>query len=428
MPYTYKYVPSGSAIDWTAKESYRNLLQEDLNQMFYEASNVYEIEEETVFGSGVYQKVDVRVNGVVDTQTGERQSDDFRKLTFKEIDHSVDLGRQYKFSENTWIAITVDKIGTFSTSTNIRRCNNTLRWIDTQGAYHSLPCSIGYLIKENRDYSTAGSQMVVPSGMIEVLIQGNPETRTLKPNQRFLFGSQGQWVAYRIEGGGFNNFNNTETLNNNSAGLMRLSLAVDFINEETDDLVNGVADSLEWVYSLTLNQDTISGNAGQMVQLQATVTVNQGVVSRTIDWSSDDTSIATVNSSGLVTFISEGTCTITASLHNNTTVKDTCGVSVGASPVDNYQVVYSPTKNYVLEGETQVWTIYLYKNGVQQADVFTFSLDAGTVPIENYTCTVLGNNSFGISNLKMFLTDTLDVTCTSGVYSVVLSISLRGAW
>jgi hypothetical protein len=270
--------------------------------------------------------------------------------------------------------------------------------------------------------------MVVPSGMIEVLVQGNDVTRTLKPNQRFLFGSSGQFTAYRIEGGGFANFNNQITLDNNSAGLIRLSMAVDFLNEQEDDLVNGIADGLQYAYTLSLNQATASGDAGQTVQLQALVSVNQGVVSRTINWSSSDTNVATVDSDGLVIFVSEGIAIITASLENNTSVSDTCIVEVGTTPVDNYQVIYSPTKNYVLEGETRLWEVYLYKNGVQQADAFVFVLDPNSVPSSNYTYQVTGDNGFGISNLEMFLTDTLDVTATSGIYEVTISITLRGAW
>jgi hypothetical protein len=428
MAYTYKYIPSGDALQVSAQEEYHRLVQEDLNQMFYESDDTYEVLEETGVGTGAYRKVDIRSNVVVNMLTGERNGNDFRKFLFKDLDHPVQLGLHYQFESNQWLTINVEKIHQHTPTCTVKRCNNTLRWIDPLGGYHSVPCSIGYLIKENRDYSTAGSQMVVPSGMIEVLVQGNDVTRTLKPNQRFLFGSSGQFTAYRIEGGGFANFNNQITLDNNSAGLIRLSMAVDFLNEQTDDLVNGIADVNEQIYTLTLNESAISGDVGQTVQLQAVTVLNGGVVSRTVTWSSNYTDIATVNSSGLVTFIAEGTATITASLANNSSVSDTCSVVVGVSPVDIYQLRVSPSTNQILEGATQVWTAYLYKNNVQQADVVTFSLDPNTVPADHYTYLVMSDNSFGISNLEMFLTDTLDVTATSGIYSVVISISLRGAW
>jgi hypothetical protein len=429
MPYTYKYIPARDAIDWTANEEYDNLLQEDLNQMFYESDNVLTISEETALASGVYQNVDVRAVSVVDLQTGERQSDDFRTLLFKDLNHDVSIGKYYQFLSNYWISINTEKVNKPNAKTTVRRCNNTLRWIDSLGGYHSVPCSIGYLIKENRDYSTAGSNVVVPSGMIDVLVQDNAETKTLKPNQRFLFGNPSNWHSYRIEGGGVGNFNNQETTNNNSGGLLRLNMAVDYTNYDNDDLTNGVADGNQYQYTLTLNESAISGDAGQTVQLQSLVTVNSEVVSRTVTWASSDTDIATVNSSGLVTFIAEGTAMITCSLANRTSVNDTCAVTVtDGVPVDLYQVRVSPTTNYILENETQIYTVYLYKNNVQQADAFVFALDANTVPSDHYTYVAINGNSFGISNLEMFLTDTLDVTATSGVYSKVMSITLKGAW
>lgn len=432
MTYTYKFIPAGDPIQTSPKETFTTGFQQMLDDKFYEAQDWYTITEETSHASGVYQNVDVRINGVINPTTTDNVEDDFKKLLFKDIDHSVDLGRLYQFSNNYWITINVDKINTLAQTVVIKRCNNTLRWIDElTGAYYQVPCSLGYLINENRDYATAGSAVVTPSGLLQCIVQYNSKTIKIRPNQRFLFGSDGQWTAFKVEGGGINNFNNLQTYTNTNVGFTRLSLAVDYValaNNETDDLTNGIANAYTNVYSLTLSESSISGEAAQQVQLGATLTLNGETVTRTLVWSSSNTLIATVNSSGLVTFVAEGTCTITCQLENNTTVSDTCAVSVVADPVDTYQIVFSPTTNYVLEESEQTWTAYLYKNTVQQADVVSFVLDANTVPSANYIYQVLGSNSFKISNYERFLTDTLEVTATSGIYSRSLSISLRGAW
>lgn len=427
---SYPFMNAGDTLNnKNPKETYRGLLQETLNRQFYNSTDWYTIEEETSLRSGQYQNVDVRVNNIVNPTTGDNIEDDYKKILFKELNHSVNLGRFYKFDNNYWLTINIDKIKTLFQSVLIKRCNNVLRWIDEQtGALYEEPCSIGYLIKENRDYSTAGSAMVVPSGMIDCFYQINSKTNKIKPNQRFLFGNSSNWVAYRVEGGGINNFNNQQTMDNNSAALGRFSLAVDFINKDTDDLINGIANAFDNTYVLDLNPSSISGEVGQTVQLRATLTLNGDTVTRDLVWSSNNVSIATVNATGLVTFIATGSCSITCSLSNNVSISDTTSVTVGASPVDNYQVVISPNKNYVLEGQEQVWDVYLYRNNVQQADAFTFSMDSNTVPSSNYIFTVLGNNSFKIKNIEMFLTDNLEITATSGLYSKVIGISLRGAW
>jgi hypothetical protein len=411
------------------KETYTKLLQQTLNKEFYNSTDWYTVEEETVLRSETYQNVDVRINNVVAPTTGDNVEDDYKKILFKELNHSVDLGRLYRFDSNFWLTINVDKIKTLFQTVVVKRCNNVLRWLDEEtGALYEVPCSIGYLIKENRDYATAGSAVVVPSGMVDCYFQINSKTNKIKPNQRFLFGNPSNWTAYRVEGGGINNFNNQETFDNNSAALGRFSLAVDFVNKQTDDLVNGIANAYDNQYVVTLDQSSISGNATQTIQLRASVTLNGESVVRTLIWSSNNTSIATVNSSGLVTLVSAGSCIITCSLSNNSSVYDTTSVTVGVSPVDNYQVVVSPDKNYILEGQEQTWLIYLYKNNVQQADTFSFSLDSNTVPSSNYIYTVLGDNSFKIKNIKMFLTDNLEITATSGLYSKTIIVSLNGAW
>lgn len=426
----YPFMTAGSVLnDQTPKETYRNLLSETLRKQFYNATDWYTIEEETALRSGVYQNVDVRVNDVVNPTTGDNVEDDYKKILFQELDHSVDLARMYRFDSNYWITINVDKIKTLFQTVLIKRCNNVLRWIDEEtGALYEVPCSIAYLIKENRDYSTAGSAVVVPSGMIECLFQVNSMSSKIKPNQRFLFGNQLNWTAYRVEGGGINNFNNQQTTDNDSAALGRLSLATDYVNKQTDDIINGIANAYDNVYTISLSQTSISGQASQTVQLLATVLLNGETVSRNITWTSSNTSIATVSSSGLVTFVATGTATITAKLENNSTVTTTCTATVVGSPVDNYVVIASPDKNYVLESQEQTWSVYLYKNGTQQSDAFIFSLDSNGIPSSNYTYTVLDSNSFKIKNNKRYLEDVLEVSCVSGIYSKNIIINLRGAW
>lgn len=429
MSYVYKFIPSGQPIQKPAKQSYIDDVQESLREYFYQSVDWFTIQEETSVGSEQYQNVDVRVNNVINPTTADNVEADFKKIIFPDLDHSVNLGRMYYFDNNYWITVNVDKLKTLAQTVLIRRCNNTLRWIDEQtGAYYQVPCSIGYLIKENRDYSTAGSAMVVPSGMIDCFYQINSKTNKIKPNQRFLFGNQNNWTAYRIEGGGINNFQNTETMDNSSAYLGRFGMAVDFSNTSTDNLVDGIANFYDNQYTITLDKTSISGATGQSIQLYSTVKLNGESVSRNIIWSSSNSAIATVNSSGLVSFISQGSATITATMENNSSVYNTCSVLIGTSPVDTYQVVISPNSNYVLEGLDVTYTVYLYKNNVQQADSFVFSIDSNDIPAYHYTYTVLGNNSFKIKNNKMFLGQTLDITCTSGAYSQIISVHLRGAW
>jgi len=426
---TYRYMLAGQTVNnKTPKTTYTELVQNTLNDQFYNASNVFTIEQETFLTSGVYENVDARITNVVNAGVGDNVEMDFKKIYFKNLNHPVNLGRMYKFDDNYWITTNVDKIKTLAQTIIVRRCNNRLRWIDSDGSLYEVPCALGYAIEENRDYSTAGSALVVPSGILRCTAQLNQYTNKIKPNQRFLFGNPNNWTSYRVEGGGINNFNNQTTDDNATSGILKLTLSVDFVNLQVDDTTNGIANSLENIYVITLNQASISGDSGQSVQLRNTVTLNGVSVSRDVVWLSSNTAIATVSNTGLVTFVSSGTCVITCSLSGNSLVSDTCAVTVSGTPVDNYQVVFSPDRNSVYEGETVTYSVYLYKNNVQQADAITFSLNANTVTSDSYTYTVIGANSFSVKNLKKFLTDSINITATSGIYNADLNIKLIGGW
>lgn len=80
------------------------------------------------------------------------------------------------------------------------------------------------------------------------------------------------------------------------------------------------------VTGVSVDKTTLEVEVGDTSQLVATVTpanANQAVI-----WSSSDQTIATVNNTGLVTAIAEGTATITAeSVEDNTKIA-TCEVTV----------------------------------------------------------------------------------------------------
>ena len=80
--------------------------------------------------------------------------------------------------------------------------------------------------------------------------------------------------------------------------------------------------------TINIEQANISLTVGETVTLNATV---QGA-SQTITWTSSDTSIVTVNESGVVTGIKKGTATITASANG---IKDTTEIRIQSNQGNN---------------------------------------------------------------------------------------------
>ena len=189
---------------------------------------------------------------------------------------------------------------------------------------------------------------------------------------------------------------------------------------------------------MTISESTLAGIPTDTRQLYATVTLNGTTVTRTVEWTSSATNKATVSSTGLVTLVANGSATITCNLEGDSSVNDTCAVTVSASPSDYYQVIFSPDKNYILEGDTQAYAVYLYKNGTIQANVFDLVCSANAVPVDHFAFSYSGTpgNTFSIENVEKYLSDHLTITCTSVAIASIpptpqvgtLEINLRGVW
>jgi hypothetical protein len=426
----YKYLPLSPSFNQTPKDTYLDNLSHFIQTEFYNSPDWFTIQEESPFGSGTLVNIDVRVGHVINTDTGLNQGDDWKKLFFKELDHDDGVGRYYYFDNNWWLVINAETIKSPTATAIIRRCNNTLRWVDENGGIRIVPCVIEYKINENRDYSTAGSSMVNPSGIIEILTQFNPVSNLIQENQRFLIGNPGNWKVWKVPGGGINNFNNLETSNNMSVGLLRITMIRNYINYDSDDLVNGIADALQSTYTVKINEDVVRGNINHTAQLTYTAYLNESSVDREVVWATDNPLVATVNSSGLVTFIGLGVCNVICKLKSNEAITDSCQIRTESFGVYDYQVQIDPDENFVLEGDTKVFSVYLTRDGVQRPDTFTFAVDSsgGVVPTENYVLSTVDGNHFSVQNKKMWLSGELVVNCVCPVTSRKYGILLKGGW
>jgi hypothetical protein len=257
--------------------------------------------------------------------------------------------------------------------------------------------------------------------------QFNERTNKIKPNQRFLFGNKDNWSCYKGTGTGFMNYLNIATYDNTSAGIIEVTLVANYINYETDDLVRGIADVYQNAYTLTLNKSSLSLAPLGTYTLVPIVTFNGNTETRAMEWVSSDTDIATVSGAGVVTAIANGACVITANIKDNAT-SATCSITVSGTPTFNYVVLLTPNINYVLEGEETTFNVILTKNGVPESNTFSFSTDTRTVPYENYLYTPIDGNNFKVKNLKKYMSDYIAITWTSGAYSLLVKVNLRGSW
>jgi hypothetical protein len=265
----YKYLNSGSPTFMMAPaEEMVYDFQSWLTEDFDYASTTYTIQEEATFGSNIYTDIVARVNRGIQSSTGLKLGDDFKTLLFKDLSYSPTLGKKYYFDSNYWIVTFSETIKNLAVSALVRRCNNTLRWLDENGNYYSEVCAIDYLLSRPRD-EIGTVNPVIPAGYTTILCQQNDRTKTIKGSQRFLFGPANNRVCLKVFADGVKNFLNQSTSDDESSTLLELSVGGNFLNTTTDDLVNGIADRY-----LDYNQFT-SGSMVGSLSILSTPATNQ---------------------------------------------------------------------------------------------------------------------------------------------------------
>ena len=117
--------------------------------------------------------------------------------------------------------------------------------------------------------------------------------------------------------------------------------------------------------ALSINKTSTTLNKGANETLTVTRTPSS-VSYPTISWSSSNTSVATVNSSGVVTAVGNGTCTITATTTDGTNISKTCSVTV-RTPVTG--VTVSPTSLTLNVGGTYTLAKTISPSGASNQNV-----------------------------------------------------------
>lgn len=119
------------------------------------------------------------------------------------------------------------------------------------------------------------------------------------------------------------------------SALLQIAQKVAYIDDDGQTYYDDLYDALYAITAISLNTNSISMQSiGATSQLTATTTPEGGNVT----WSSSNTSIATVSSSGLVTSVGYGSATITATAGS---VSATCSVTIAQATLTSISAVYT---------------------------------------------------------------------------------------
>ena len=357
-------------------DAYLSQLQALINERWENSTQtIFSVYQQADIGSDEWIEQPISIDTAIDIGTGFKKGDDFKVFSHKNISADMKLGIMFRTEEDYWICTNTNGYASPTNSCEVRRCNNVMKWVDPEtGFVNQQWCAIDYELSSPRP--SKDKDIVVADGHIFVLVQGNDLTRSIPKNQRFIFNG----LAFKVSAYQTLLNENNITFHSN---LLYIDMYADPI-QPSDDLVNGIANATDYQYAIELQPDITEQIDGFTGQILSTVTCNGEVVDREIDWTGND--FVTVNEDGSYTLNGtippsndgeddggndepvEKIAVITATLKGNPNVTASCSIKIVDEIEDTVDIIIDPLFSEVRQSLPQSFSVYLYKNGVQQDD------------------------------------------------------------
>ena len=298
--------------------------------------------------------------------------------------------------DDNWIVLHEDiSINDVYTKVIIRRLKFSINF-NFMGDVQSIPSAID----EGTYRLDEGQYLTLPEGRIILHMQDNEISKQIANTQRFLIMGNSWKVVQKT---------------NAEHGIYKIYADIDLFNEN-DDRENEIAD--RWQYE-TKDNFTIAINKvvdsalplDSTLQLDVTVTNNGEVVTVPLTYTSSNTSVLTVDNSGLVTCIGVGTANIRVAVTKDVTVFDTITLSVEEVIEDNFTIEIIGEGTVPIDTSSN-YVAKIYNNGVLVDDKsVVWTVSDSRLKLSNITgtsCTVYanaGDYSYGEYTLKATLSD-----------------------
>lgn len=347
----------------------------------------------------------------------ECQDSDTNGMDLLTISTDQPLEQGYYINIGTDIYLVVDK----KTEVNhyqsynvghILKCNHLNRFADlTDNAVYKFPAICTNVTKGKLNILVQTAGITEASGVWSFIAPYNDITKKIAVDKRFIINGQG-WKVTSLD------FTTDE-------GILYVIMKVDSTNSEYDDIPNEVADGKKIVvhtYYITLNSSSASKYYNETYQLNPTCTMDSVTQTNTIvTYTSSDSSIATVNSSGLVTTLSKtGNAVITATYKN---VSTTFTINVSEKP-HVYSITIDNSQSLLYVGDTlQLTTTCKDNDTIVSSPIITFSSSDSSVASISTTglITSLKQGTTSISTIFNGVIATFNLSVNVHTYSISLS-------
>lgn len=351
----------------------------------------------------------------------QRHFDDYKQFLFesRKIEY-VRPGTKIVTMGSTWLVTNPANVSGASGSGICRRCNAVWNYLDYYGNVVSEPIVVENE-RANANDSDAQNSQLISKGYFNVICQYNDATRQIDTNTRFILGT----AAYRVTG--YSDFETEFTGDYSTVRLLSFSVRYEEPNLVIDDMENHVAGGNTFFWDV--NVSGLSGlRIGNTTQLTASSIRNNVVVESTTEhpisyvWESSDESVLTVDQSGNVTAVGEGTASVRVKLaqnerhhvnffitvtENEDGIKWTSTVPTSLSAYENATISAAYFEDGVETATSLAWT---FTGASKTAYASTVSADGKSAEIKCY----------GYSGTPLI------VTASNGTDTVTASIALEG--
>jgi hypothetical protein len=306
-----------------------------------------------------------------------------KKRVLCKPDEDINTGDEIFWKNKYWLCTNVDSDKEIYAKGIIEKCNNTLKWQTSTGEIKEYPCIITDKTSVYSDGLDTNRYITIGDDQILITIQNNFDTIQLEVDKRFIFNHSKNDI-YKL----------SKVQSLIQEGILYLTMTKDQFGVN-DNLDLNLADYVQNNFVVTItNGDTVSLNISDTLQLVCELRNNGVVVENpTITYQSSDITKATVSSTGLITAISTGVVTITATSNN---VNDSIEVTVEEVVADNYSIGITGS-NSIYQGQSKSYSCVVYNNGLPVSKDCIWSVNDSTLATitsqTTISCVIKGSTS-----------------------------------
>ena len=318
----YAPMPSISPAEYSSRQTeyYGFQTARKVQEMLKYASDVTDAEIEVVNRDGtvtVYHDRIRMANVVRPSAAIGRDFDDFKIILCENpaLDY-LQPGAKVRAMGSVWLAVNPDNISSVDGNGIIWRCNTVWNHLDWYGNVLSEPIH-AELLRASNNTPDAEESMMIAKGYFNVVAQRNPWTEQIDNNTRFVLGSKTYMVT------GYSDFHQEFTGDYDSVRLLKFTVRQEEHSDASDDMQNHVAGGKNFSAQIAVSVGSGKLWIGAEKRLECRF-VRNGILQNATDehpisfrFASSDESVLTVDESGAVTGIANGSAVVTVTLEQN---------------------------------------------------------------------------------------------------------------